>query len=127
MRERRKPTVLVLEDDNSLLDLFQRVLTQAGFNPEAVSSVEAAHSTFAKQTVDIVICDLSLAGGKKVFDFVAAARSQHPEIAVLIISGYTPEEISSHAELVGVPVLEKPFTPIDLVGRISLLLDCQAA
>ena len=127
MGERRKPTVLVVEDDESLLNLFERVLQQAGFVPSAVPTVEAAQSVFAKQRFDIVVSDLSVAGGKNVFEFVAAARAQHPEIAFLIISGYTPDEIASHAEITGVPVLEKPFTPIDLIGRISVLLDCQAA
>lgn len=127
MQERRKTTVLVLEDDDPLLDLFEKVLTQAGFESKAVTTIEAAHFTFSQQSVDIVICDLSVAGGKNIFDFVASARSQHPEIAVLIISGYTPDEIACHAEIVGIPVLDKPFSPLDLIGRISMLLDSQAA
>ena len=127
MRERRKPTILVVEDDDSLLSLFEKVLQQAGFVPSAVATVEAAQCVFARQAFDIVVSDLSVAGGKHVFEFVAAARAQHPEIAFLIISGYTPEEIASHAEIAGIPVLEKPFTPLDLIGRISVLLDCRAA
>jgi DNA-binding response OmpR family regulator len=127
MGERRNPTVLVVEDDDSLLWLFARVLQQAGFAPSAVTTVQAATSTFGQQHFDAVICDLSVAGGKNVFDFVATVRAQHPEIAFLIVSGFTPEEIASHAEIVGVPVLEKPFAPPDLVRRISLLLNLQAA
>jgi two-component system, NtrC family, nitrogen regulation response regulator GlnG len=127
MGERRKATVLVVEDDDSLLWLFAKVLQQAGFAASAVTTVQAATSTFGQQHFDAVICDLSVAGGKNVFNFVASARAQHPEIAFLIISGYTPEEIANHAEIIGIPVLEKPFAPPDLVQRISLLLDCQAA
>ena len=127
MSERRKATVLVVEDDDSLLSLFEKVLMQAGFDSRVVTSVESAQSSFARQAFDILVCDLSVAGGKEIFEFVASARARHPEIAVLIISGYTPDEIASRAEIVGIPVLEKPFSPLDLIGRISVLLDRQAA
>ncbi|HUN90105.1 MAG TPA: response regulator [Terriglobales bacterium] len=127
MRERRKATVLVVEDDESLLFLFGRVLTQAGFIPSTIATLQEAQSAFSRQSFDLLICDLSVPGGKNVFNFIAAARAQNPTMAVLIITGFAPHEIASHAEITGIPVLEKPFSPIDLIGRISLLLDCQAA
>lgn len=127
MAERRRGSVLIVEDDDSLLCLFEKVLKQAGFEPTPATTVDTAQDFFAQRPFDLMICDLSVAGGRNVFEFVASARAQHPEIAVLIISGYTPEEIAHRAQTINVPILDKPFSPPDLVRRIASILGSQAA
>jgi len=127
MGEPRKVSVLVVEDEEPLLSLFEKVLAQSGFEPIAATTLETAQTLLAQRTVEILVCDLSVAAGRNFFDFVASVRKQHPEIAILIISGYTPEEIAFRAETLGVMVLDKPFSPPDLIQRISALLGREAA
>jgi len=123
MGERRKGNVLVVEDDESLLSLFEKVLHQSGFEATASTSLETAQTLFADHQFDALVCDLSVAAGRNIFDFVSAARTRNPDIAVLIVSGYTPEQVALRAQSLGVTVMDKPFTPPELIARISLLLD----
>jgi len=127
MVERRTGSVLVIEDDDILVHLFEAILQQAGFEMRAATSADAAKSMLAQRKFDVVVCDLSVAGGKKVFDLVTNLRSQHPEIAILIVTGYTPDEIASKVAFHDVELLEKPFSPPDLVKRILTLLKRRAA
>jgi len=119
--------VLVLEDDESLQSLFEKVLIQSGFETSAATTVADAQVLFAQKPFDVVVCDLSVAGGNNVFDFVSLARRQHPGIAVLIITGYTPDDVAHRAARLGVDLLEKPFTPLVLIKRVSSLLDRKVA
>jgi DNA-binding response OmpR family regulator len=127
MVERRKGSVLVVEDDESLLMLFEKILEQSGFDAQVAISLERAQVLIAERRFDILVCDLSVAGHRNIFDFVAAVRARDPKIAVLIISGYTPEEVTDRAHTLGVQVLDKPFSPPDLIARISSLIGRQAA
>jgi two-component system NtrC family sensor kinase len=125
--ERRKGSVLVVEDDESLLLLFEKILEQSGFDTQVAITLERAQVLIAEHRFDILVCDLSVAGPRNIFDFVAAVRGRYPKIGILIISGYTPEEVADRAHTLGVHVLDKPFSPPDLIARISSLLGRQAA
>jgi DNA-binding response OmpR family regulator len=127
MVERRKGSVLVVEDDEPLLSLFEKILQQSGFDTECAITIERAQVLIAERRFDILVCDLSVAGQRNIFDFVAAVRTRYPKIGTLIISGYTPEEVAQRAHTLGVLVLDKPFAPPDLIARISSLLSRQAA
>jgi len=51
-------------------------------------------------------------------------RNLRPNICVLFMSGYTDDIVAQHEVLgPGIPLLQKPFTPRELVRRIRELLD----
>jgi DNA-binding response OmpR family regulator len=127
MADQRKVIVLVVEDDEPLLSLFQKVLEQSGFEAIPAIDFERAQKLASEKRFDILVCDLSVVAGRDIFEFLASARSRSPKIASLIISGYTPDDIADRAKKLGVQVMEKPFTPPDLVERIQSLLHRQAA
>ena len=127
MAETQARSVLVIEDDSVLIDLFQTILRQAGYEFQAARSAEAASKLVEDRKFDVVVCDLSVAGGEKVFHLVTNMRAQHPEIAILIVTGYTPETIASRIGFHDIELLEKPFSPPELVRRISALLHRKAA
>jgi DNA-binding NtrC family response regulator len=120
-------SVLVVEDDDSLLTLFMQVLKRAGYDARSAGTEAHANSLLAQKTFDVVVIDLSVSGNHYIFEFVASIRTRYPEIIVLIISGYTPEEVMKQAAGVHVEVMEKPFAPDELVRRIRSLLAARAA
>ena len=119
--------ILVVEDDNSLQALFGKVLTQSGFQASTATNARDACPLFKQQFFDAMVCDLSAGGGQKVFDFVFYAREIQPKLAVLLITGYTPDDIAHTANTFGLDVMEKPFSPPELVERITLMLAKKAA
>ena len=127
MSERRKASVLLLEDDEALLALFDRILNQAGFDFKIATTGGDAADLFARKRYDLLVCDLSVLGGGNVFNFISSLRSRDTSLAVLIITGYTPADVASRAESLGLDLLEKPFSPPEFLSRISLLLGPKAA
>ena len=123
----RGGSVLVIEDDEALLTLFERILIEAGFEFRAATTTEGARALIARRRFDIVVCDLSVPGEENVFDFISGLRKQIPRIAALIITGFAPDEVLSQAKTLKMDVLEKPFSPPDLIQRICCLLDRKAA
>jgi DNA-binding NtrC family response regulator len=115
-------SVLVIEDDDSLQILFGKVLTQSGFQAATARTSRAALPFFEQHLFDVLVCDLSAGGGHKVFDFVSLARQHQPHMAVLLITGYIPDDVASTARILGLDVMEKPFSPPQLVERIALML-----
>jgi len=124
---RHNGKVLVLEDDHALIQLFKAILQQAGFEFQSATSAECAQTLLSKQHFDVLVSDLSVTGGVKVFDLVKSVRLQHPEIAVLIVTGFTPEEIASEVATQNIDLLEKPFSPPELVSRVKSLMNAKAA
>jgi DNA-binding response OmpR family regulator len=127
MVERRKSSVLVVEDDEPLLSLFEKVLEQSGFEAVVTVTLEHAQKLIAERHFDIVVFDLSVAGGRNVFEFLGPVRSLYPKMKLLIISGLIPNEIADRAQTLGIQVLDKPFSPPDLIARVTSLLGRQAA
>jgi len=121
----RGETVLIVEDDASVLLVAKRILEQAGYRVLSASSLVQAlavtRSTPA--AIDLLLTDLVLpdGGGRDVAERVAELR---PEIRVLYVSGYTDDPAlrrgisESEIEFLG-----KPFAPDRLVARVREVLD----
>ncbi len=118
--------VLVLEDDDSLLSLFLKVLQKAGYEARSAGTEAQAQSLIAQKSFDAIVIDLSVSGDQ-IFDFVASLRTRHPQIIIIIMSGFAPEEIKHRARQMNVDVIEKPFVPDELVHRVHALLAARAA
>jgi signal transduction histidine kinase len=117
--------VLVVEDDPSVRRLAVDTLQHQGFlvdsaadGREAISLLEASI-----EPPDLVITDLVLPhlSGRTVRQ---AVETRYPGVPVLYISGYPGEAIESRGWLdEGVPFLQKPFSPRELVRRSRELLE----
>ena len=114
--------ILVVEDDDSLRSLFAKVLAQSGFGAVTASNEREARPLFTQYAFEVFICDLSAGGGRNVFEFVSYARQHQPELAVLLISGYTPDDVAVQARIFGIDTMEKPFSPPQLVEKVRHML-----
>lgn len=116
--------ILLVEDDAAIREILQDVLVRAGFVVEAVGDAESALVRLREGgSHDLLITDVILPGldGAALAE---AARGEHPGIRILFISGYTAERLGPKG--VGgteVELLEKPFSPRDLVRRARRILD----
>jgi DNA-binding NtrC family response regulator len=114
--------IAVLEDDKAVRSVFTATLERAGYDVSGASTLQEAIELLEDDRFSMLICDLSVIGRDRIFDFADALHTTYPETAMLIVTGFTPTHIVHEAHKHGVTVLEKPFNPGDLIRRIKLIL-----
>jgi signal transduction histidine kinase len=117
--------VLVVEDDPAVRRMAVGALEHQGFLVESAGDGREAVELLQASAVppDLVVTDLVLPhlSGRAVREAVA---ERHPGVPVLYVSGYPGDEIANRGWLEdGIPFLQKPFTPRELVRRTRELLE----
>ena len=111
---KRKTNVLVVDDEKTVCKSCKRILTQEGYNVDVALSGEEALSKVKANGFDVVITDWKM----PEIDGLELARrikSENPDIAVILITGYPSLDTSIEAIRSGVSdYVPKPFTPEEL-------------
>ena len=134
------PTILMVEDNSAILELFSSVLTEAGFNVYTASSVEEALRIGLHQTVhlDLLLTDVLLPNaanlqlkrgptygrGSTGLDLFRQLKGKRPNVRVLFMSGQTDDQLKS----LGLSrdrytLLRKPLMPETLVKAVHSALE----
>ncbi|WAE61357.1 PAS domain-containing protein [Stutzerimonas sp. R40042] len=109
-------TILFVEDDPTLRMLTGEVLTELGHRVEVSETAEEALGFLDRQPFDVLLTDVGLAGMSGI-DLARQAGARHPELALVIASGYAV----SPAE-VGIDRLRTMIKPYD-IHQVRELLD----
>lgn len=119
-------TVLLVEDEESVRRLCQQVLRAHGYTVlEAANGEEAlVLATRGGSAIDILVTDLVMPrmGGRPLADRL---RLEFPSLRVLLLTGYAENMPHEHELDPGTGVLQKPFLPAVLAGRVRSLLDSE--
>lgn len=117
--------VLIVDDNEEVLSLMQRVLGDAGHAVQAASTTARANELAATvERVDVLVVDRHI-GIEDGLECAADIRSRHPAVRTLIVSGDPAVGAASK----GVPrtiALAKPFANQHLVDRVRDLLNAYA-
>jgi excisionase family DNA binding protein len=116
-----QPTVLVVDDDLGLQELFRTFLKQIGFSRVVVGTAKEAIKSLRKQKFDLMFLDLQLpdASGDQVFETV---KQIDPDLNVIVITGYPDSEILDRILQVSpVTVLKKPLKIEQLNQTVKIL------
>jgi len=116
-----QPTVLVVDDDESLQNLFKLFLKKIGFSRVVVGTVKEAIAALEKQRFDLVFLDLKLPDGPAddVYDFV---KREQPDCPIIIITGYPDSEMLDRILAKGpITVLKKPLKTEQLQQTVKIL------
>jgi len=118
-------TVLLVEDEEMIRNLIQKVLKAHGYTVlVAASGREAEHVAGQHDgPIHLLVTDVVMPGmnGREVAQRLAGARAG---IQVLYLSGYTDDAIVHHGVLEpGVAFLQKPFTLAVLGRKVREVLD----
>jgi CheY-like chemotaxis protein len=120
----RGATVLIVEDDAGVRGFAAQVLRDAGATVFEAGNAAEALAVAAREArpLDLLLSDVVLPGIDGA-DLAARLRALRPGLRVLLMSGYTPEEIVVTAALGSEDLLlRKPFLPNALRERVAQIL-----
>jgi excisionase family DNA binding protein len=116
-----QPTVLVVDDDPGLQELFQTYLRKIGFSRVVVGTAKDAMTSLRKQKFDLMFLDLQLPDGPgdQVYKI---AKQIDPDLNVIVITGYPDSEMLDRILQVSpVTVLKKPLKMEQLNQAVKIL------
>lgn len=120
-KQGHQPTVLVVDDDLGVQELFRTFLKQIGFSRVVVGTATEAIKSLRKQKFDLMFLDLQLpdAPGDQVYQ---TAKQIDPDLNVIVITGYPDSEILDRILQVSpVTVLKKPLKIEQLYQTVKIL------
>ena len=118
-------TVLVVEDEPTVLRAIRRVLSRMGFRVLGAGSPRAALALAARtrDSIDLLLSDVVMPE-MSGFGLAEKVRRERPQIKVLLMSGYTGEALpGGFSGMDRVPFLAKPFTPDSLADKVREVLE----
>ncbi len=115
--------VLVIEDESAQRLMYSRALSMMGYEPVCVGSSEAAWKAMQTTRYGVALLDLNLGGenGLDVFEYI---RDHHPEVSVVVATGFGTFEIAKQAiKMDVVDFLSKPVSLGELESSMNKAWD----
>jgi two-component system sensor histidine kinase EvgS len=118
-------TVLIVEDEGSILKLVQRILETLGYTVLAASTPGKAEALAEKHSghIHLLITDVVMPemNGRALAE---SLKAHYPTLKILFMSGYTADVIAHRGILEsGVNLLQKPFSRHDLAVKVREALN----
>jgi FixJ family two-component response regulator len=112
-----RPKILLVEDDQSLRELFVLVLERVG---EVQAFSRAVHALPHIDGADILVTDLALPGmtGLELLDHL---RSRGSSLPTLVITAHEGCPMMDEVLRRGIPILKKPFRLHTLLSMVQEL------
>jgi two-component system NtrC family sensor kinase len=116
--------ILVVDDEEPVLRLMERLLSDLGHRVRVATSGEQALELIAHDNFDVVLADVKMPG-MSGFELATAIRRHEPELAerIIFLTGDTLSHITrDQLEQSGNLFLSKPFSIDDLAEMLQSLL-----
>ena len=116
--------VLIVEDDDDVRRLVQVVLEREGIHSDAVSGGYSALAAARSEAPRLVLLDVHMPDldGLEVCRLLKADSSTSAPTVLMISSATTREDVCAGYAAGADDYLAKPFTPSELVQRVTRLL-----
>jgi two-component system, response regulator PdtaR len=111
--------IMIVQDDFLLRMETSADLRQWGYDVvEAFSEAEARRALHADRRIALVLLDVNVGSEQSGLELARWIGGHYPETKLLLTAAVAPM-----AE--GIPVLDKPYRPLDLLQHIDALLTAQ--
>jgi two-component system response regulator PilR (NtrC family) len=89
-------SILIVDDEESVRESLERVLSKAGYATLTASSGNEAFARLARHKVDIVLSDLKMPDGDGV-ELLKSIKKSYPDLEVILLTGYGTIETAVEA------------------------------
>jgi len=117
--------ILIVEDEESLRRMAERILQSAGYATVCASDGAEAIALLSANAapVDLLLTDVVMPG-MNGHELASRIKATHPDLKVLFTSGYLHDAFPERARLgPDVQFLAKPYSPSSLTGKVRDVLD----
>ncbi len=121
---RNSGIILLVEDEDTVRNLVQRMLTDQGYDVLSANKGEEALALAKEHNdhIDLLLTDVIMPG-MSGHQLAQTLGPQRPDMRILYMSGYTDDDVLRYGIKQGkVPFLQKPFSPDDLVAKVDQIL-----
>jgi PAS domain S-box-containing protein len=117
-------TVLVVEDEQNMLNVLERILLQHGYKVLKATDGEKALEIYRchYQAIDVVLLDIGL---PKIsgHDVLLEIKNENPDVKIIVASGYLEPELKAQVDLAGVNhFLHKPYMLDEVVKVVQSVM-----
>lgn len=118
-------TILVVDDEHELQNLARETLSGLGYRIlTAGSGMEALEKMKQEKVIDLLFSDIVMPGGMNGYELAERATAEHPNLKVLLTSGYAAKTIAQGDQTrFALNLVNKPYTMQTLTRQIRSLLD----
>ena len=122
-------TILVVEDNDALRRVIGRQLSSLGYRVLEAKQADAALRVMEQESIDVLLTDIVMPGGKDGIELARQARQRWPAIAVVFSSGFSQAKPGGIAVSTppGTPLLSKPYRKENLAHAIREALSRASA
>lgn len=120
----RHTTVLVVEDDETVLRLAARVLERGGFTVLLAGTGEDALRRCLETSggIALILADVGLPDVRGP-ELSQQLRELEPSARIVFMSGHSPDDLADVAKLANARFLPKPFDPDQLLQKVEEALE----
>lgn len=121
--ENGKPTALIVDDDDVILDLLSNILELERFNILKASSGEEALAHLDQYNVDVVISDILMPEMTGI-ELMGEIKSRFGQLPVILITGFAGNYTSEDVLAAGADgYFSKPFKNTELVRKLRMVVN----
>jgi DNA-binding response OmpR family regulator len=113
--------ILVLDDDEQALSGIVELLRDAGHHVTGAATYDAAKRLLAVTVFDLLITDVRLRAFNGLH-LVMQTHADHPETAIIIITGYDDPMIDLEAHRYHAELVRKPIRPAEFMRLVESCL-----
>ena len=113
--------ILVIDDDEHTLSGIVELLRDAGHHVTGAATYDAAKRLLAVSPFDLLVTDVRLRSFNGLH-LVMQSRSDHPDMAVIIITGYDDPLIDLEANRYRAELVRKPIRPAEFQAKVAAAL-----
>jgi DNA-binding response OmpR family regulator len=118
---KKRPTVLVVDDEQHAVRIVQRLLGQAGYRTVATTSPFRVAQLVESELPDLVLLDIGFPGANG-FDLFREIRELSRAPIIFFTASDREEDIRQASELGAADYITKPYSPPELLARLETVL-----
>lgn len=119
--------ILIIDDDDIVAKSCQRILEAEGMEIYVAGAMETGEKILAAESseqFDLILTDIKMPG-RDGFDMIHVVKKKHPDVAILMMTGYlTVETVEKGRRLGADNHIAKPFTPEELIKAVMETINC---